>query len=205
MTVEEVTKLLNEIHLSNCCDDFSTRQQLRRVNALSGVHVTMGMTKVCLLFESTNFVIKWSPEGKNRHNEAFREYEIYNQAVKEGLEMFFPKTEILGTWDNIVVIIQDRVDFSFYQCPFIKLSYYKRIGRTVTDKIYYKATLTLRDNRDEPLNRTWVAMAISLYGKKRVKAFGHFVEMHQINDLHEANIGFKNNKPVILDFSGFHL
>ena len=30
-----------------------------------------------------------------------------------------------------------------------------------------------------------------------------FIKENRINDIHCANMGFKNNKPIIIDFSGF--
>lgn len=54
------------------------------------------------------------------------------------------------------------------------------------------------------LEDIWAKMVINLYGKKVAKALCEFVQENGINDLHNENIGYKNNRPVILDFSGYY-
>ena len=46
-------------------------------------------------------------------------------------------------------------------------------------------------------------MALVIFGKKLVKSLCEFIVENDINDLHENNIGYKDNLPVILDFSGY--
>lgn len=46
----------------------------------------------------------------------------------------------------------------------------------------------------------WIYDVIKCYGKDFLAALGNFVQRYQITDLHSDNIGYYNNKPVILDF-----
>lgn len=57
---------------------------------------------------------------------------------------------------------------------------------------------------DRDLDTTWGKLVISLYGKQITKKLCKFIKEYKINDLHGANIGYKNGKPIILDFSGYY-
>ena len=67
-----------------------------------------------------------------------------------------------------------------------------------------KAICKQKNGFNRRLSREWAKLAISLYGKKTCKSLCDFIVEYGINDLHEENLGFKNNKPVILDFSGYY-
>lgn len=54
------------------------------------------------------------------------------------------------------------------------------------------------------LDSLWSRMVISIYGKKMCKSLCDFIRENKINDLHCHNLGYKNNKPIILDFSGYY-
>ena len=58
--------------------------------------------------------------------------------------------------------------------------------------------------RGRELNPLWASMAIVLYGKRKCKALCKFIIENSINDLHYSNIGYLKDKPIILDFSGYH-
>ena len=69
------------------------------------------------------------------------------------------------------------------------------------DKCFKKAAPNGRYARN--LDPLWAKMALVIYGKKLCKTLCEFIIENKINDLHESNIGYKNNRPIILDFSGF--
>lgn len=66
-----------------------------------------------------------------------------------------------------------------------------------------KATHIENLGYNRELDYTWAAMALVIYGKTVCKKLCNFIQENKINDLRDANIGYKNNKPIILDFSGF--
>ena len=53
------------------------------------------------------------------------------------------------------------------------------------------------------INFFWLARAVQYYGWKFINRFVNWIEDCDINDLHDANIGFVGNgRPVIFDYAG---
>lgn len=122
------------------------------------------------------------------------EYEVYEVAKENGLDMFFPKTEIMGECKSGTIIKQERV-LDFYEyCPISK----DETIELVDSNIRYS------DFSDSQ----WVAAAIERYGLAMVNKLIDFLDSKfpsVIEDLHNGNIGFRENgDPVILDFSGWN-
>ena len=133
------------------------------------------------------------------------EVSIYNRAVEAGLEMFFPKTEVFCVIDGITFVIQEKVDFSVLNTPNSKADRYVYQTRTTSPTVVEKMSdCFFRIRRGRSLDFTWASMAIVLYGKRKCKALCKFIAQYDINDLHASNIGYLKDKPIILDFSGYH-
>ena len=166
-----------------------------------------GASKLCIVPKHSNFVIKWSisysfEEG---YDEAYDEVLIYEKAVKAGLEMFFPKTEVFCTYNGVIFVIQDKIDFSSLNTPSAIEDRYLYKTKTVSPAIIEKMEDRFSSIvRGRDLDTLWASMAIVLYGKKKCKALCRFVIENEINDLHRSNIGYLKNRPIILDFSGYH-
>lgn len=167
-----------------------------------------GASKICIVPKNADFVIKWSTSclsGEEDYDEAYDEVLIYEKAVREGLEMFFPKTEILCTIGGINFVVQEKIDFSALNTPRNKDSKYLYKTKTVSPAIIDKIDTCFQSiRRGRSIDTTWASMAIVIYGKRKCKALCKFVIENGINDLHLSNIGYLKDKPVILDFSGYH-
>lgn len=167
-----------------------------------------GASKICIVPKHADFVIKWSTSclsGEEGYDEAYDEVLIYEKAIREGLEMFFPKTEILCTIGGINFVVQEKIDFSALNTPRNKDSKYLYKTRTVSPAIIDKIDTCFQSiRRGRSIDTTWASMAIVIYGKRKCKALCKFVIENGINDLHLSNIGYLKDKPVILDFSGYH-
>lgn len=169
-------------------------------------HGEDGATKYCLVFKHLNFVIKYGSSYSNS-KDTLKEVEIYQNAIQRGIEHLFPQTELLVEVEGIAFVIQEKVQFSVGNIPYYRQMKNRRtVQKTVSDNIVEifaegMAIKNLPCNRY--IDRDWLAMCISLYGKRVCKELCRFVQEHKINDLHGSNIGYLNNKPVILDFCGF--
>ena len=166
-----------------------------------------GASKLCIVPKHSNFVIKWSISysSEEGHDEAYDEVLIYEKAVKAGLEMFFPKTEVFCTYNGVIFVIQDKIDFSSLNTPSAIEDRYLYKTKTVSSAIIEKMEDCFSSIvRGRDLDTLWASMAIVLYGKKKCKALCRFVIENESNDLHRSNIGYLKNKPIILDFSGYH-
>lgn len=171
------------------------------------VTVHGGASKVCLDFTRENFVIKWTGETLGDYNEAMEEVEIYNKAVTAGLAVFFPATELFTTINGVHFVKQEKVDFCVKDTTCYKEKKYAYQARTASDRIVQKMQTSIskacNHRFSRSLDTTWAKLALVVFGKKLVKSLCKFIIENGINDLHEGNIGYKNNLPVILDFSGY--
>lgn len=167
-----------------------------------------GASKLCIVPKHADFVVKWSTAycaNEENYDEAYEEVLIYQKATKAGLEMFFPKTEVLCTINGVVFVVQEKIDFSALNTPRNKESKYlyktKTVSPTIIDKI---DTCFQSIRRGRSIDTTWASMAIVIYGKRKCKALCKFVIENGINDLHLSNIGYLKDKPIIMDFSGYY-
>lgn len=189
------------------------RRQVKELLADNGYsepeyRIQEGATKLCIVPKHADFVIKWSItyyDDSDDWDEALEEVSIYNKAVEAGLGMFFPKTEVFCIVNGITFVIQEKIDFSALNTPNSKESKYKYQTRTVSPVIIEKMdNCFYQMKRGRELNPLWASTAIVLYGKRKCKALCKFIIKNSINDLHYSNIGYLKDKPIILDFSGYH-
>lgn len=170
-----------------------------------------GCSKGVIVFSSMPFVIKfdsWDDNEGERGSECRRELDIYHEAVKRGLECFFPKTEFLCYVSDVNFYLQQKID-----CQDANISTWQyleaiqKINRSVSDKIVSKFQSYLEKEAPFHVRRIsgrWIAAVISLYGKKKALELENFIIEMGINDMHGNNVGWYKKKPVILDFSGFY-
>lgn len=165
-----------------------------------------GASKICLLFEGVNFVVKWSTEG---YNEAMQEVRFYNEAKAKNLAKFFPQTEFFFSYGGIEYVVQERIAMSAGELSWDGKARepYVKIAKTVTPKMVRLVGKELNkvSSYSRSIDGLWISCCLSLYGKRAVKSLCQFVQEHDINDLHGSNVGYsREGKPIILDFSGYH-
>ena len=208
-TKEQLRNLLADLKITKKTNRRQVKERLVNLGYSSLEYpVYDGATKLCIVPKHADFVIKWSTtcyEVSDDWDEALEEVSIYNKAVEAGLGMFFPKTEVFCVVNGITFVIQEKIDFSALNTPNSKESKYKYQTRTVSPVIIEKMdNCFYQMKRGRALNPLWASMAIVLYGKRKCKALCKFIIENSINDLHYSNIGYLKDKPIILDFSGYH-
>ena len=208
-TKEQLKNLLATLGITRSTSRLQVKKMLMdKGYTFPEYQVCDGASKICIVPKNADFVIKWSTSclsGEEDYDEAYDEVLIYEKAVREGLEMFFPKTEILCTIGGINFVVQEKIDFSALNTPRNKDSKYLYKTRTVSPAIIDKIDTCFQSiRRGRSIDTTWASMAIVIYGKRKCKALCKFVIENGINDLHLSNIGYLKDKPVILDFSGYH-
>lgn len=208
--MKDIIGFLSALEIEQWSSSSTIQEKIRKrfPEYTSKITVQRGASKKCLVFQDEDFVIKWATGDVDpENNEAVKEIEVYQDAKEKHLEQFFPKTELLAEINGVIFVKQEKIDFSCSRTPFRKCQKYDRIARTVSDHIFDKMASQIRKagniNYSRDLDYTWGRMVISLYGKKVAKALCDFIIDHEINDLHGENLGYKNNKPVLLDFSGY--
>lgn len=203
MEREKIIEMLTQLEASSSTDSWDVKFWLRN-HGHEDIKVADGASKICLIIPGNSYVVKWST---GHYEEAMREVEIYQAAIQAHLEKFFPKTEFFISINEVNYVIQEKIDFSVSNCDYKNLRKFSQISKTALDRTARKMEREFRKasaNFARCLDTQWAKMAIVLYGKKACKALCDFVIAHGINDLHDSNIGYKNGKPIILDFSGYN-
>lgn len=211
MTLERAEEILKSLDIANKYDEEDVQGEIEKQGIQNEVFCVGGISKICLVFKDANFVSKYSsPYAYSDGNEAEREVDNYNRAVELGLEMFFPKTYLYGEIDGINIIYQEKIDCNadeLWKNSKLSLAIYN----LTHDKIDIKKIASVKkrfDIEDAPYNRdintTWIAFMCALYTTEIIDKLVNFIQERRINDLHGENIGYKNNKPIILDFSGYY-
>lgn len=166
-------------------------------------HISDGASKICFVFHDKDFVLKWSTEGEG---EAMQEVYYYEEAKIARLAQFFPRTEHFFSYKGVDFVMQEKVQMQAGDVCGDSAVRFNKIAKTVPPRMVDKVQKDLNKvtGYTRHINTLWIACVLSLYGKKATKALCKFVQEHDINDLHGSNVGFMNNKPIILDFSGYH-
>lgn len=211
--IQRIIEKLKQAEISPKEDSYEVIIRLNNINfrEIDNYTVDDGASKICIVFKNLPYVIKWSMGYED--SEAMEEVQFYKDAERQHLERFFPQTQHLTTIGEIEFVIQEKVDFDAHALSY-NLDYksyrtkYMKIVKTasprIIDKVNKKTRESCHGSYARDLDRLWVAMALVLYGKKAVKVLCEFIINHNINDLHNSNIGYLNDRPIILDFSGFH-
>lgn len=208
MDTKRITEILYALDIVGNMDCFDVLERIENENLSNIISCSRGASKLCLVFKKEDFVIKWAREDswESFNDEAMKECEIYQKAKEQGLEKLFPLTEFFGEINGIKFVMQEKIDYSCEDCPRITREKYKKISKTATEKIFTKMQKGFRINScyDRDLDSLWASMVITLYGKKVCKKLCAFIKENRINDLHTSNLGYKKNRPIILDFSGYY-
>lgn len=200
--------LFRDLEICHAWDSKSRITRKLQKLGIKDFEISAGVSKTAIIFPKHGIVFKWCYQDNETIDEAAREVEIYNEAVKADLACFFPKTELYhceGVAKKIA--IQEKIDYSVSDMSLKDYHRYQKIAKTVKDDIVQKVIddfLKVKGHYVRVLDSGWAAVAISIYGKKKVKNLCRFIQEHRINDLHCSNIGFKNKRPIILDFSGYY-
>ena len=176
-----------------------------------------GATKGVLIFEQLGFVIK-IPFCRNsedcEYNSTYGEYECcyftgadtdngwdyceaeankYERAEEEGLAQCFAKTKKIGDIDGYPIYMQELADI--YKSIDYQSSHTEEDSRQVSS--------ICNNNNFYMFNIEWLSDAFHYYGEKMFHKLLEFIRTVGINDLHDGNIGYIGNRPVLVDYSSF--
>lgn len=179
-----------------------------------------GASKLALIpFDNKDFVIKipytgtcyeYSGDSENANSGVYEdfyhaEYEDrpwdycavevmrYQIAQEDGFERYLAKTELLGFINNYPIYVQERgVIYPEALC----VHNYSIAEKEETSKICSGIWCNINPN--------WLTDFRICYGKKQLFDFLCFLQsMGWDDDLRVENIGYINNYPVLIDYSGF--
>lgn len=172
-----------------------------------------GATKGVLIFEQLGFVIKipfcrnsedyddyyeccnyfTGADTDNGWDYCEAEADKYQRAEEEGISMCFAKTEKIGEIYGYPIYMQELA--SIYKNVDYQSSHTEEDSRQVNS--------ICDSNNFYIFNIEWLSDAFHFYGEKIFHKLLEFIRTVGINDLHDGNIGYIENRPVLVDYSSF--
>lgn len=181
--------------------------------------VETGASKLVIIPDGANYVIKipfngmWEERFDDEEEEEYTDFYkfegasygdgwdyclneliIYRLSKTYNINEVFVKTKYLGSINNYPIYIQERA-VTFCESD-------KRREKTLKD-IDIKTEDTCRKHNFYTFNKKWLSDALEYYGEKKLDKIISFLSNNNIGDLHNSNIGYVGNRPVLIDFSDF--
>lgn len=195
-----VLNALNEFDYEICYDDLDDLCD----NFCHEIFYRYGASRWCITSNDWDFVLKFPRYDDTHYNYCAKELENYKSAQAYGIsDILLPLEHIYTTSTGMEIYKQAK-----YSTTMTELTYeqerklVKRVGALTSCPILDKCLAGCFDQRR--ISRLWLARVIQLYGKRFVSAFEAWTRECKVNDLHNSNIGFKDGKPIILDYAGYY-
>lgn len=228
--IDDIMKYIKNFHLYNGVftdknvDDFIYQIDMS-VEEDNEYTYEMGATKLVIIPKETDYVIKipfngyfdycWNEEEENweedntdefisfysaggewNDNYCELEVDIYNSLPDEYKGLFLP-IEQIGKFCDYPIYIQPKA---------------KAIEGMLDRKKYCskESLQTIKNNKQDlqtTLPEEWLASCLEYFNNSifELKCFIDYLENNDLYaDLHRGNIGYYNNKPVIIDYGGFN-
>ncbi len=199
-TVNEVIRLMNQTFTNRVID----YDELEEFASDLGLCFSCGETRFCIFDHSWDVVLKIPRFDNVRDDYSAIEVENYKNACKLGLERIFLECGLLTNLDCDCPIYW-QVKFS---CSHAQLNYRKNKKEREKVEKHRHCPIYVKVKHQMPSDRAyrdeWLCRAYQLYGKQFFKQLCVFLKENSIGDLHQENVGWKDNKPIILDFAGYH-
>lgn len=165
--------------------------------------VENGYTKVVIISKMEDFVIKIPRGDSVTYTYCERECHVYEKAIKWGIEFLFAKTTRMG-------VIDKKEHRYFYKQEKIEQFGYRLnreidlLKNPVIERYVEKAMKETDMERYGNCAKRWYAYVLKAYGYDTLIKLLLFLKIAKVNDLRSDNVGFRNGKPVLIDYSGFH-
>lgn len=129
---------------------------------------------------------------------------VYKDAVASGVSDFFAETVCIGEIDNHPIYVQEIATIYYdvyfdYECEYSGED--KRKNRS---SIMEKSNNSLSECDCWIVDQAWLAAFIEEYGITAAIDLIVFLKDEGVDDLHSENLGFIDDKPVIVDYASFN-
>lgn len=159
------------------------------------IWMSAGATKSCAGIEGLDgWIVKIGHSSGVSKDYARVEYDNYVMAEEAGLAHYFPYTDFLCECNGLEFYIQE-----FAQCD----------EDEITSE-WHQRLSDIHEENGENIEDDWIWDEVySLEDEEKISLMYNnpelldFLQEHRINDLHEGNFGFINDRIVIIDFSGY--
>lgn len=161
-----------------------------------------GATRFCFLKEGLSYVIKMMNFLQTDYDYSADECDLYNKAKEFGVENLLLPIEMVGKFyhDKVGTILlykQNKVDNLLCDCNHAEND--KIIKECDAQEMFY----ILSHDKWSDLRKNCVAWMLKKYPFEVVKRFIQWKNACDVYDLHCANIGFVEDKPVVIDYAPY--
>lgn len=168
------------------------------------IRIDEGVSKFVVIPVEGDFVFKigydHDDEGNEINDGCDLEYIYYQYSICDSLDKYFAAIDFYDfittpAGNKIPVYIQEKVE------PLCKRG-------TNCDSLTKEEKIAIRSKVStyyggQRLNVCWVRDFIDCYGEEELDCLMQFIDENNINDLHNGNIGYKGDNPIILDYCGY--
>ncbi len=124
------------------------------------------------------------------------ECDIYEKAKEAGLEKYFLKTQCIGSVNSHPIYTQEKADNTLFEVK--NYAYDGDFGLPELKKKHEGIDIYMIDPQ-------WVYDFISFYGIDELVKLQDFLRENKLDrDLHSENIGYRDGKPILIDYSDYH-
>jgi len=160
-----------------------------------------GEEKYCLIHKELDFVIKLNKREDSDSCE--REAKAYQSGAEYRIQQVLLPCILYHTNQHgIKFYSQPKIHKVSNDLNRFEAQRLEHIGRSLSTKKLMAIEQSLY--RDKDIDTTWLRMVYILYGRKFLQSLAEWININQVNDLHRNNLGFVKQKPVIMDYSGYH-
>lgn len=215
MKYDILLKGLRDCNFEELCEDTVEEQILENLDyeIYEDWEYSLGATKITIFPKESEIVVKiplthdsfnysargikpfigaGEPDGWN-YCEA--ENILYERAIEADIEYAFLETKMIGiARDNHPIYIQKKAEMLCER----KTSHPKEYEKTQGMRMYCK------ENSCRCFDDFWLLDFVEAYGKDTLQSLYTFLDANAITDLHEGNLGYIDNLPVIIDYAGYH-
>ena len=173
----------------------TVRTSVREIKNTSSLTSSDFRTTYIYNSNPTLFFNSKAPMGSLSWDYCALEVAIYQKALEWGIEKLFAREVCIGDIHGYPIYIQDKaIDFSegFDE------------KTTVSPSEAYDIVNDTMMTADCTISADWCANVVEKWGKDTFQKLISFIEEMNINDIHNANIGYIDGKPVLIDYSGYY-
>lgn len=173
-----------------------------------------GATKLVLIFENTDFVVKIPFTGEyymyaENDDDKYQPFTCagelaeeewdyckieesrFYDAENEGLGICFAKTECIGRINDFPIYVQPKAEIFSY----LTKEYSEEKKSSTREKC--------SEIDADCFNSGWLSDVLDYYGEDIFTKLVKFISDNNYNDLHGSNLGYVGNRPVLVDYCGY--
>ena len=217
-----------EYYLSENEDDFLSLEDFRRIlceNEILNIHVASGLTKIVLIPDDKDYVIKIPitktgyydyiedengnytkgnllMENNNLGDYCSIEEELFN-SFTDDIQKIFAETRFITKVNDLPIYIQEKVTVPY--CKKINQfdpNHYPSDRKSDMD-IHYELSAISEYSEYNEFQEDFCYDILVNYGFDFLVNLLQTIDYAGISDLHAGNYGYKNYKPMIYDYSGY--